>query len=153
MQPLNRSSRHPKIAGDFGEALVLYLLSKRGFECAQVDHTGIDLIAKHPKRRERMGISVKSRTRSEGAEDMYVKLPVDDFKKVDDACDAFGCVPYFAIVVDAANTIRVFIVPKAHYAERYAGAGWRMSPKYLEQYAADKKVMSFEFRGREGRWW
>jgi len=33
---------------DFGESLVLYWLSKHGFECAKVDHTGIDLIANNP---------------------------------------------------------------------------------------------------------
>jgi len=42
---ITKSSRHSKIAGDFGETLVLYWLSKYGFECASVDHTGIDLIA------------------------------------------------------------------------------------------------------------
>jgi len=59
-----RSSRHSKITGDFGEALVLYWLSKHGFECARVDHTGIDLIARNPRTGEVMGISVKSRSRS-----------------------------------------------------------------------------------------
>jgi hypothetical protein len=55
---ITKSSRHSKIAGDFGEALVLYWLSKYGFECAQVDHTGIDLIARNPYRNEVMGISI-----------------------------------------------------------------------------------------------
>lgn len=58
-----KSSRHAKIAGDFGESLVLYWLSKSGFECARVDHTGIDLIANDPSSHELMGISVKTRTR------------------------------------------------------------------------------------------
>jgi hypothetical protein len=59
---ITKSSRHSKIAGDFGEALVLYWLSKHGFECARVDHTGLDLIARNPNTEEVMGISVKSRT-------------------------------------------------------------------------------------------
>ncbi len=37
---LSKSSRHSKITGDFAEHLVLYWLSKYGFECAKVDHTG-----------------------------------------------------------------------------------------------------------------
>ena len=41
-----KSTRHAKITGDFGEAAVLYYLSSSGFECARVDHTGIDLIAR-----------------------------------------------------------------------------------------------------------
>jgi hypothetical protein len=45
---LAKSSRHSKITGDFGESIVLYLLSRHGFECARVDHTGIDLIARRP---------------------------------------------------------------------------------------------------------
>ena len=42
---INKSTRHSKITGNFGEALVLYLLSKFGFESANVDHTGIDIIS------------------------------------------------------------------------------------------------------------
>jgi Holliday junction resolvase-like predicted endonuclease len=61
-----KSSRHSKIAGDFGEALVLYWLSKSGFECANVDHTGIDIISRNPTTQKLMGISVKTRTRAKG---------------------------------------------------------------------------------------
>jgi len=99
---ITKSSRHSKIAGDFGESLVLYLLSKRGFECASIDHTGIDLIARHPRKPEIMGISVKSRTRTPGTENEYVIVKSGDFDKVEAACEAFGCLPYFAIVVDTA---------------------------------------------------
>lgn len=57
---ITKSSRHSKIAGDFSESLVLYWLSKFRFECASVDNTGIDLIARNPYNGELMGISVKS---------------------------------------------------------------------------------------------
>jgi hypothetical protein len=60
---LTKSSRHSKITGDFGESIVLYLLSRHGFECARVDHTGIDLIARRPNSPEVLGIPVKSRSR------------------------------------------------------------------------------------------
>ena len=40
---LKKSTRHSKITGDFAEGLILYLLSKHGFECAKVDHVGMDL--------------------------------------------------------------------------------------------------------------
>jgi len=95
---INKSTRHAKIAGDFGEALVLYWLSKYGFECAFVDHTGIDIIARNPHTQEIMGISVKSRTRSEGAESEYVSIPNENFDKAEAACKSFGCVPYFVSV-------------------------------------------------------
>ena len=69
-----KSSRHHKITGNFGEHFVLYWLSKYGFECAHVDHVGIDLIAKNPHTNERMGISVKTRSRAEGTEKTSVRL-------------------------------------------------------------------------------
>ena len=100
-----RSSRHSKITGDFGEALAVYWLSKHGFECARVDHTGIDLIARNPHTGEVMGISAKSRSRSPGTEETYVRIPKDGLRKCQEACAAFGCVPYFAVVVDAADSL------------------------------------------------
>jgi len=154
---INKSSRHSKIAGDFGETLVLYWLSKYDFECAKVDHTGIDLIARNPYTRELMGISVKSRTRSAGTEKGYVKIPKEDFRKIDAACEAFGCQPYFAVMVDAGDTIRVFITTRTHILQLYpstrAGSGWRMSQDWLTQYADDREVMTFELSARHGRWW
>ena len=45
---ISKSSRHSKITGNFAEHFVLYWLSKYGFECAYVDHVGIDLIANNP---------------------------------------------------------------------------------------------------------
>lgn len=152
-----KSSRHSKIAGDFGETLVLYWLSKSGFECASVDHIGIDLIARHPRRPEVMGISVKSRTRTSGTENDYVIVRRGDFDKAQAACDAFGCVPYFAIVVDADSMIRVFITAMEHFLELFpltssGGSGWKMSDAYLEQYASDPKVAIFELRADTKKW-
>lgn len=153
---IKKSTRHSKIAGDFGESLVLYWLSKCGFECAKVDHTGIDLIANNPHTNEVMGISVKSRTRLEGKEAESVTIPGDDFKKVGYACDAFHCSPYFAIVVDAKDLIKVFIISKAHLLEIFpqkAGCYWKMSRSHLERYDDDPQVMTFEFQAKQGRWW
>src|SRR5262249_17028526 len=69
---MEKSSRHSKITGDFAEVLVLYWLSKYGYECAWVDHTGIDLIAF--KGSERMGISVQCRSRYPGTEKRSVSV-------------------------------------------------------------------------------
>lgn len=154
---INRSSRHAKIAGDFGETLVLYWLSKHGFECARVDHTGIDVIALNPHTHERMGISVKTRTRTVGRERRDVILALDEFEKVGEACAAFGCQPYFAIVVDASGIIRVFITPMARVLQlfpgRADGSGWRMSPSHLAKYDQDPEIMTFELQLKPGRWW
>ena len=154
---LSKSTRHAKITGDFGETLVLYWLSKYGFECARIDHTGIDIIARNPHTQEVMGISVKSRSRSGGSEEEYVSIPNDNFTKADTACKAFGCVPYIAIVVDAGETIRGFILPMAHLLEIFpkgkTASGWKMTQRYLEQYAADPQIQTFEFRTKTTKWW
>ena len=114
-----KSSRHAKIAGDFGEALLLYWLSKDGFECAKVDHTSIDLIAHNRHTGERMGISVKSRTRMLGTETDGINIPNDQFVKVQEACKSFGLQPYFALVVDTSELIRVFVVSKEKLLNLY----------------------------------
>jgi hypothetical protein len=152
-----KSSRHSKITGDFAEALVLYWLSKYGFECARVDHTGIDLIARNPHTRELIGISVKSRCRVAGDEGSYVRVLAEDFRKAKQACRAFGCIPHFAIVVDGAETIRVFLTPLKHFlrlsrlTERTSG--WRMGHKALALYRSDPEVKMFEFTSKTYSWW
>ena len=137
--------------------LVLYWLSKYGFECARVDHTGIDLIARHPRKSEVMGISVKSRTRTVGKESEYVIVKSGDFDKVEAACAAFGCTPYFAIVVDADGIIRVFITSMHHFLRLFprtpgGGSGWKMSEAYLAQYSSDAEVATFELRADMKKW-
>ena len=69
-----KSSRHQKIIGKFGEYMICNWLSRSGFEVALVDHTGIDIIAYNPLTRQRLGITVKSRTRTPGKEDTPVNI-------------------------------------------------------------------------------
>jgi len=155
--PILKSSRHSKITGDFGEALVLYWLSKHGFECAPVDHTGIDLIARNPHTKEIMGISVKSRSRSRGNESEFMSIPKDNFEKAKSACDAFGCIPYFAIVIDAGDSIKGFILSMSHLLGIFpmgrATCAWKMTPKYLESYYKDAGIKVFEFQTTTKTWW
>ena len=152
-----KSSRHGKITGDFGEATVLYWLSKYGFECARVDHTGIDIIARNPHTGELMGISVKSRSRNIGKEDDYMSIRNDNFVKAKAACESFGCVPYFAIVVDAGDTIRCFILSMKHLLKLFPkgkkASGWKMGIKYLQQYSADPEIKQFVFTTETTNWW
>jgi Holliday junction resolvase-like predicted endonuclease len=157
---MRKSSRHAKITGDFGEAVVLYWLSKYGFECTNVDHTGIDIIARNPHPRgngELMGISVRSRSRYKGTGATSVSCP--DFNKVKKACKAFGCIPYCAFVVDDedANAIRGFVVPMKHLLKRYAKGKtivtWKMSAMDRVKYAKDPKVKAFVFETATPRWW
>lgn len=154
---INKSSRHSKITGNFAESLILYWLSKYGFECALVDHTGIDIIARNPHTHEVMGVSVKSRCRNKGTEDMHLSITNDNFEKARAACKAFGCVPYFAIVVDAADKIRAFILPMekllAMFPERETTSNWKMRTRNLADYAANPDIMSLEFASQTTRWW
>lgn len=153
---INKSSRHSKITGDFGESVILYWLSKYGFECAIVDHTGIDIIARNPHVNEVMGISVKSRCRNKGAEGECVTIRKSDFDKTKAACAAFKCVPYFAVVIDAGNTIRGFILSMDHLLKLFpqkTASYWKMGKKYLEQYSKDPKIKTFVFTTETTHWW
>jgi len=153
---LEKSSRHSKITGDFGEAIVLYLLSRHGFECARVDHTGIDLIARRPNSREILGISVKSRSRQAGTEDTHLALPHEGFDKAKAACEAFGCVPYIAIVIDAGQRLRVFLLSLRHLQRLFPGgqkvSAWQMSETFLRKYYADPKIKIFAFSEDAQKW-
>jgi Holliday junction resolvase-like predicted endonuclease len=154
---IQKSTRHSKITGDFAEHLILYWLSKYGFECAKVDHTGIDLIAKNPKTGELMGISVKSRSRNEGKEGQYVSIPNDNFDKIENACKAFKCKPYFAIVVDEESTIKAFILSVdlllKYFPMGKTAVGWKMTKPWIDKYNSEKKIFKFEFEHKTGNWW
>ncbi|MBZ5640980.1 MAG: hypothetical protein LAO51_19755, partial [Acidobacteriia bacterium] len=149
-----KSSRHSKITGDFGEALVLYWLSKHGYECARVDHTGIDIIARHPKSGELLGISVKSRSRAPGTEGTEVSVPKENFEKAKQACRAFGCVPYFAFIIDAGRTTRAYLLPLRHVLKlcprNKRVVSWGMSERHLARYYADPEVTVIELYNARG---
>jgi hypothetical protein len=119
--------------------------------------TGIDVIARNPHTQELLGISVKSRTRSSGTEKTHVRIPNDAFGKAEVACEAFGCVPWFAIVVDAASTITGYLLSMKHLLKIHpkgeTSSSWSMRPKWLEQYAADPAIMRFMFATETARWW
>ena len=136
--------------------LVLYWLSKSRFECTRVDHTGIDLIASNQHTMEIMGISVKTRTRTTGQERTDVTITAKDFEKVEAACAAFNCSPYFAIVVDGSDLIRVFITSMTrvkYYFPPKPFSGWKMTAPYLARYEDDPLVKTFELGIKQGNWW
>lgn len=154
---IRKSTRHSKITGNFAEGLILYWLSKHGFECAQVDHTGIDLIARNPYTKELMGISVKGRSRTPGTESSYIGVRNDDLDKVDNACMAFGCVPYFAFLSDGKYRIDVYIVSKPLLLKTHPKGQtivqWKMTNKHIEQYRTSKEIISFQFKYETLNWW
>ena len=157
MTNMEKSSRHSKITGDFGEALVLYWLSRSGFECARIDHTGIDLIAKRPRSDERWGISVKTRSRAPRTEADSVNMgSPGQLDKVVAACDAFRCIPYFAIVVDVTTRISVFLLSKQHlehlYPKRTGMLSWSMIPSRVRQYMSDTNIRTLAFAANSQNW-
>ena len=138
---MEKSSNHAKITGDFGEALVRYWLSKHGYECAWVDHTGIDLIAWTKDGSQRMGISVQCRSCYPGAEKRAVSL--HQFEQARVPCNSLGLIPYAAIVVDggAVDFLRCFLLPLEHL-EKIAGGKkprlWPMTERFLEPTAQNR---------------
>ena len=153
---MHKSSRHSKITGDFAEGLLLYWLSKYGYECARVDHVGIDLIARSPDG-IKMGISVKSRSRYDGTEKVCVRLPSDGFNKAVQACEAFGLIPFYAVVVDGAGFIRGFLVSLDQLKDLVGGTVdaaryWQMSNKWLDRYRTDPSIEMFELQTMVCSW-
>jgi len=156
---VNKSGRHSKIAGDFFESLVLYLLSKNGFECALVDHTGIDIIAKNPSG-EYMGISVKGRTRNDGQKAGRVKIDnYDDHKdKIIKACQDFGdAVPYLAVVVDAEGEFSGTLASLENIEDISKkidkNLNWSMTQKSIDGYRENDNVAVFNFSQGISTWW
>ena len=148
---IEKSSRHSKIAGDFGESLFLYWLSKRGYESALVDHTGIDLIAYEKKTGKRIGISVKTRTRKLGTEKEGIYVKKSEINKIKNACVYFACKPYFGIVVDRANSIDAILAP-LEVVLLINGIGKtylniKLTEKYLDKYKQikDGLIVRFEY--------
>jgi hypothetical protein len=149
---MQKSSRHSRITGHSGAASILYWLSKRGFECAHVDHTGIDLIARRPATEEVLSISVKFRSRIDPKDEAGVNLLHKNDEKIEAACRAFRCVPYVAVVGDQGETVREFVTTPSHARTQYPGQSWRMSPAMIKRYQKDPQVESFELVSRAGDW-
>jgi hypothetical protein len=150
-----KSSRHSKITGDFGEHLIKYWLSRRGFETAIIDHIGIDLISNRPKKR--LGISVKMRSKIKDNKIGTLNIEVAAIKKVTDACKAFGCVPYFAIVADQNGRITAILISLKELLKLYPKANkiiaFGLSDNQVRKYKANKKIEFFELRKtQDGTW-
>lgn len=149
---MNKSSRHSKIAGDFGELVMLYWLSKRGFECARVDHVGIDLIARRPQSDEVLGITVKTRSRTEQRRDASAQIVSrSDEAKVRGACAAYHCVPYAGIVIDQGSHVRGYLISLERLHEISPAGRWSMTPSRVAVLEAADRLERFVLRG-DGDW-
>jgi hypothetical protein len=152
---MQKSSRHSKITGDFAESLILYWLSKSGWECARVDHTGIDIIAADKDGKKRIGISVQGRSRLANVE--HDSLNLHDFEKARDACKSFACEPHSALVIDAGSVIRCFMISLDHLEKIATGKlggkrYWQMTDKFLQKYKDDPEIKKFELTHKNLNW-
>ena len=122
-----------------------------------VDYTGLDIVAYNPVTKERLGITVKSRTRRPGREQAPVNIfsyqgGKDDREKLLAACKAFACEPWIAVYVEADEFADLYLTSLAHYNEKYRGKNgrsiddWKMTEKLRAQYDADPEVKHIRIR-------
>ena len=161
---ISKSTRHQKIIGSFGEILVCNWLSRSGFEVTVVDHTGLDVVAYDPATGQRLGITVKSRTRSVGTEKESVNVlsyrkGKDDRKTLLAACKAFACEPWLAVYVETAASADLYLTSLKHYDAVYrlnpdkVIDDWKMTPKSKEQYRQDPEVKHLHACFEAAHWW
>lgn len=160
---INKSSRHSKIIGNFGESLICNILSRSGFEVVIVDHTGIDIIAYNKERDERLGITVKSRTRTPETEDSAVNVfsyqsGKDDRQQLIEACKSFACEPWIAIYVEASEHANLYLTSLENYNLKYSFKDqkkidvWKMKKKDLVSYKEDPNIKSLKMDLRFSNW-
>jgi hypothetical protein len=156
---ISKSARHSKIVGDFGERLVCNWLSRSGFEASIVDYTGIDIVAYNRELKQRLGISVKARTRLPGteAESVYLFRRVEDRDNLLDACVFFGCDPWVAVYVESEEAGDLFLASLDTYDRRYRTTaptqGWSMAPGQLSRYATDAEIRHIHVAFSVNSWW
>lgn len=158
---IQKSSRHSKIIGNFGEQYIANWLSRSGFEVVLVDHTGIDIIAYNKKLDKRLGITVKSRTRIEGTENVFVNIFIDnnsDRKKVLEACDAFACEPWIGIYIETSEIADIYLLSLAHYDKTYGSPKesktrtWKMAQKFKDKYEKDEEIFHIKIQYDLNKW-
>ncbi len=107
-----KQTRAPKQLGDFGEGFVNYVLIKKGYEVAVVDHVGADLIAEKGGRL--YAISVKTRNFKKGSKEGFsFYFEHDHIEKLKEFAKRFAkMTPVIAFVLSLEDdkTIEVLII-------------------------------------------
>lgn len=118
-----------KINGDFGEALVTYLLARDGVEVLHGPTVGFDLFAVDPLKSvfsgkaRLIGISVKTRLLKGNF--YYSSTIPTDAPQVSQAVKAWGAEPWLAVVVGSVGlTLEVMLLPYSA-AARFRGRAKR----------------------------
>ncbi|MCJ7498408.1 MAG: hypothetical protein MUO78_09810, partial [candidate division Zixibacteria bacterium] len=137
--------------------------SRSKFEVTIVDHTGIDIIAYNPDTKQRLGITVKSRTRDNKTEHTPVNIlsyrkGKNDRQKLKDACEYFACEPWIAVYVETSDSADVYLTSLKNYDEKYRSrAGkriddWKMRDKDKEQYKKDPGIKHIRIEFNTSNW-
>ncbi|MGA2902424.1 MAG: hypothetical protein ABSD98_01225 [Candidatus Korobacteraceae bacterium] len=151
-----------EVVGNFGEYLVCKWLCHTGFDVSIVDHTGMDIVAYYPPTEQRLGITVKSRLRTDGAttEGVYVfREAKEDRRKLLEACKAFGCEPWIAVYVEHGDGADLFLTSLDNYDGKYRSTEkraidvWGMTQKHIVAYEKDSEVRYIHMDFRRHHWW
>jgi len=156
--PIKKSKRHSKYIGQFGEAIVCNMLSRSGFEVMLVDHVGIDVVA-YRSDVGRIGISVKSRTRSvKKSEQTSINLFRSDDDGLETMCKFFDLEPWIAVYVEIESGADLYLTSLENFRERYAGRegltilAWKMKAKHRQEYSLDPNVMHLSIQFSQNNW-
>lgn len=160
---MEKSSRHSKICGDFGENIVLYYLSKHNFEVSLVDHTGIDIVGFNKDTTNRIGISVKSRTRTLERPNDGLLIDGKNYGKIINSCEFFGCIPWIAFVIDKLHSeingeLYIYLMSVETLLDYYPqfknenDFTFSMSDDRINKYNNDDKINKIKFEYKMDRW-
>jgi len=155
---INKSKRHSKYVGLFGETLVCNMLSRSGFEVMLVDHVGIDVVASRADIGP-IGISVKSRMRQDKTNEIS---PVNLFSSQDShlakTCADFGLTPWIAVYVETKKGADLYLTSFENYKQKYAGnegltmLRWDMREKNRQSYNEDEAIMYLRIEFSQKNW-
>lgn len=120
----------------------------------------MDLIASRPNANQRLGITVKSRTRTskKETESVYI-FREGDRDKLDAACKAFGCEAWIAVYVECADKADLFLTSLDHYDRRYRSKqervidAWKMTEEQKLKYRRDPMVRHIGIEFKAENWW
>jgi hypothetical protein len=155
---VKKSTRHSEILGKFGEYTICNWLSKLGFEVCVVNHTGLDIIASIPGTDKRLGITVKSRTRTSGKESERVGIfKPGDREKLRRACESFDCKPWLAIYVERETAADLYLTSLENYDRKYGGTSgaeesWYMTGKRKGSYLQDPGIFYISLTFESNNW-
>lgn len=79
---------------------------------------------------------------------------------MEDACSAFGCIPWIGIYVETTSNADVYLISLEHYLNKYQGRrkkvidDWKMTDKHREEYRKDPEVkhIKIEFNQKNWKW-